>query len=69
MTDEKRPARDRHEDDDAAAREAAEPRDTADAADELHPNPPFTTTKRMTSPKFGSAGSGGLENEPGPERD
>ena len=30
--------------------------------------PPHTTTGRMTAPKFGSAGSGGLEYEPGPER-
>jgi hypothetical protein len=30
------------------------------------PNPPYTTTgKFFTTPKFGSAGSGGLENEPG----
>jgi YHS domain-containing protein len=29
--------------------------------------PPFTVT-RMAAPKFGSAGSGGLEYEPGPER-
>jgi hypothetical protein len=36
---------------------------------EDQPNPPHTTTRRMTSPKFGSAGSGGLELEPGPERD
>ena len=33
------------------------------------PNPPRTTTGKITSPKFGSAGSGGLEFEPGPERD
>ncbi|HEX5408500.1 MAG TPA: hypothetical protein VFW89_01890 [Gemmatimonadaceae bacterium] len=34
------------------------------------PNPPRTTTGRwLTTPKFGSAGSGGLELEPGPERD
>jgi hypothetical protein len=32
-------------------------------------NPPYTTTGPITAPKFGSAGSGGLENEPGPERD
>jgi hypothetical protein len=33
-------------------------------------NPPRTTTgKNFTAPKFGSAGSGGLELEPGPERD
>ena len=28
-------------------------------------NPPHTTSKWFTAPKFGSAGSGGLENEPG----
>lgn len=32
-------------------------------------NPPHTTTGEITSPKFGSAGSGGAELEPGPERD
>jgi hypothetical protein len=32
--------------------------------------PPRTTTgKWFTAPKFGSAGSGGAELEPGPERD
>ena len=30
--------------------------------------PPYTATEHMAAPKFGSAGSGGLENEPGPER-
>jgi Cu+-exporting ATPase len=31
--------------------------------------PPYTVSKGgMTSPKFGSAGSGGAELEPGPER-
>jgi YHS domain-containing protein len=30
--------------------------------------PPFTVTRHLVAPKFGSAGSGGLENEPGPER-
>lgn len=31
--------------------------------------PPFTTSEGgMTAPKFGSAGSGGAELEPGPER-
>lgn len=29
------------------------------------PNPPRTTTGWLTSPKFGSAGSGGAEFEPG----
>ena len=33
------------------------------------PNPPRTTAGGWTSPKFGSAGSGGAELEPGPERD
>lgn len=37
--------------------------------DAVPPNPPRTTTGKWTSPKFGSAGSGGLEFEPGPERD
>lgn len=32
-------------------------------------NPLRTTTGKITSPKFGSAGSGGAELEPGPERD
>ncbi|MGI8546163.1 MAG: hypothetical protein ACR2M1_02340 [Gemmatimonadaceae bacterium] len=31
------------------------------------PNPPRTTTGKFTMPKFGSAGSGGAELEPGPE--
>jgi hypothetical protein len=34
-----------------------------------NPNPPRTTLDGITSPKFGSAGSGGAELEPGPERD
>jgi hypothetical protein len=32
-------------------------------------NPPRTTKGPVTAPKFGSAGSGGAEIEPGPERD
>jgi len=32
-------------------------------------NPPHTTTGKITSPKFGSAGSGGAELEPGLDRD
>jgi hypothetical protein len=35
----------------------------------LQPNPPRTTKGGITAPKFGSAGSGGAELEPGPERD
>jgi hypothetical protein len=34
----------------------------------VEPNPPRTTTGKMTAPKFGSAGSGGLELEPGPPK-
>jgi YHS domain-containing protein len=31
--------------------------------------PPYTVSEKgITAPKFGSAGSGGLEHEPGPER-
>jgi len=37
--------------------------------DEAPANPPRTTRGKWTSPKFGSAGSGGAELEPGPERD
>ena len=40
----------------------------ADPARYADAEPPYTTTDHMTAPKFGSAGSGGLENEPGPER-
>ena len=32
------------------------------------PNPPHTTDGKITAPKFGSAGSGGAELEPGPPR-
>jgi hypothetical protein len=35
---------------------------------DVEPNPPHTTTGNVTAPKFGSAGSGGLELEPGPPR-
>lgn len=42
-------------------------RKNPDKADE--PNPARTTTGKFTAPKFGSAGSGGAELEPGPERD
>lgn len=37
--------------------------------DEEEQNPPRTTRGFFTAPKFGSAGSGGAEFEPGPERD
>jgi len=41
--------------------------DNPEASEE--PNPPRTTSGKFTAPKFGSAGSGGAEFEPGPERD
>ena len=34
----------------------------------VEPNPPHTTTGRVTAPKFGSATSGGGELEPGSPR-
>jgi hypothetical protein len=46
---------------DRANRTGDEGRDRAEA-----PNPPRTTTGPITAPKFGSAGSGGAELEPGP---
>ena len=36
--------------------------------DDVEPNPPHTHTKAGTFPKFGAAGSGGAELEPGPPR-
>ena len=43
---------------------------TADSAETTPPNPPRTTTDGwFTAPKFGSAGGGGAELDPGPERD
>jgi Cu+-exporting ATPase len=42
--------------------------DPASYYDQLGPyEPSHTTTKGMTAPKFGSAGSGGLEYEGSPE--
>ena len=49
---------------DAEETGAGEDRERANEA----PNPPHTTTGKITSPKFGSAGSGGAELEPGPKR-
>jgi hypothetical protein len=66
MADEKHPRRDQ------SAEERDEVIDATDATDDstpIRPNPPRTTAGGWTSPKFGSAGSGGAELEPGPERD
>ena len=66
MADDKQPRRDPRAD---------ERDDVIDAPDGSEnpgterPNPPRTTAGGWTSPKFGSAGSGGAELEPGPERD
>jgi YHS domain-containing protein len=50
----------------APERYAAGASSTADQVDTLERHePPFTKTGNMLAPKFGSAGSGGLENEPG----
>jgi hypothetical protein len=65
---------------DATSREATTPDETIDrerergvpradhVPDTDEPNPPHTTTGKITSPKFGSAGSGGAEYEPGPKK-
>ena len=53
--------------DDVAADEASEEETQREGT--KAPNPPRTTTGKVTAPKFGSAGSGGAELEPGPERD
>jgi hypothetical protein len=53
---------------DSVPRKPETDEEVVDSTDE-QPNPPRTTTKHWTSPKFGSAGSGGAELEPGPERD
>jgi hypothetical protein len=54
-------------DDEQSTTNADAPTDDGGA---VEPNPPRTTTGRwFTAPKFGSAGSGGLELEPGSERD
>jgi hypothetical protein len=44
-----------------------EPKRDEEVEDES--NPPRTTSGWLTTPKFGSAGSGGAEFEPGPEKD
>ena len=44
--------------------ERSDPLDASESTDDS-----TTTTGVWTSPKFGSAGSGGAELEPGPERD
>jgi hypothetical protein len=62
-------ARDERDEERDEPLEATEPTEPTDDAATERPNPPRTTTGVWTSPKFGSAGSGGAELEPGPERD
>ena len=77
MASDKRPHldEDREDRDDRQDRDVrrSEPLDASESGDDAttkeRPNPPRTTTGVWTSPKFGSAGSGGAELEPGPERD
>ena len=47
----------------------SKPDSTATTPKPVQPNPPHTTKGKWTAPKFGSAGSGGAELEPGPEKD
>ena len=54
-------------DDSREARDEA--RDAEAEGLEPNANPPRTTKKWFTAPKFGSASSGGGEFEPGPEKD
>ncbi len=55
---------------DAKGNASSKPHATDNPASEEEANPPRTTTDGwLTVPKFGSAGSGGAELEPGPERD
>jgi hypothetical protein len=54
---------------DSRPRKAPDSDDEIDDVSRKPPNPPRTTSHGITAPKFGSAGSGGAELEPGPERD
>ncbi len=55
---------------DAKDKTSSKPHATDNPSSEEEANPPRTTTDGwLTVPKFGSAGSGGAELEPGPERD
>lgn len=65
MTDDKRSKRDARDQRD----DVIETPDEKDERSTEGPNAPRTTAGGWTSPKFGSAGSGGAELEPGPERD
>jgi len=66
-TDSDELAGDKNRSDESREKQSAGKED-ADAREK--PNPPYTTTVfKFTAPKFGAAGSGGLEIEPGLEKD
>ena len=65
-TDSDEIAGDRQRSDESRRKQAAR---TDDPESREEPNPPHTTTGIFTAPKFGAAGSGGLEIEPGLEKD
>ncbi|HYD52065.1 MAG TPA: hypothetical protein VEA99_05540 [Gemmatimonadaceae bacterium] len=53
---------------DESLRDEHDDREDRDTPREDEANPPRTTTGKLTAPKFGSAGSGGAELEPGPKK-
>jgi hypothetical protein len=65
-TDSDEIAGDRQTSDESRKKQSAR---TDDPESREEPNPPHTTKGIFTMPKFGAAGSGGLEIEPGPEKD
>jgi hypothetical protein len=62
---------DKHVDDSSSSGRKADDKRSKSNEDRSHSgaNPPRTTKGGITAPKFGSAGSGGAEFEPGPEKD
>ena len=72
IPDEPPPPKDRTRDLDPERRREKEAQDAArrtEEADRLRFDPPRTTEGWLTTPKFGAAGSGGAEYEPGEEKD
>ena len=65
-TDSDELASDRQRSDKSKEKQSAQ---TADPDSRHEVNPPYTTRGIFTAPKFGAAGSGGLEIEPGLEKD
>jgi hypothetical protein len=65
-TDSDEIAGDRQRSDESKKKQSAR---TDDSESREEPNPPHTTSGIFTAPKFGAAGSGGLEIEPGLEKD